>query len=79
MTAYRWVYDSHHLQTDCQEPGSAPEPYDRPNRVWATFTFYRGPGPQASQKQRVSHQTVHILFLANDRCLRDYDLVVAHC
>ena len=52
----------------------------------------RGPRPQAS------HQTVHILFLANiqlystectlaenidinnnDRCLRDYDLVVAHC
>ena len=28
--------------------------------------------------QRASHQTVHILFLANDRCLRDYDLVVAH-
>ena len=25
-----------------------------------------------------SHQTVHISFLANDRCLRDYDLVVAH-
>jgi len=20
-------YDSHHLQADCQEPGSAPEPY----------------------------------------------------
>ena len=39
----------------------------------------RGPGPQASHQQRASHQTVHILFLANDRCLRDYDLVVAHC
>jgi len=23
MTAYRRVYDSHHLQADCQEPGSA--------------------------------------------------------
>jgi len=22
-------YDSHHLQADCQEPGSAPEPYAR--------------------------------------------------
>jgi len=22
-----WVYDSSHLQADCQEPGSAPEPY----------------------------------------------------
>ena len=27
MTAHRRVYDSHHLQSDCQEPGSAPEPY----------------------------------------------------
>ena len=29
MAAYRWVYDSRHLQTDCQEPGSVPEPYAR--------------------------------------------------
>ena len=29
MAAYRRVYDSHHLQADCQEPGSAPEPYAR--------------------------------------------------
>ena len=27
MAAYRRVYDSCHLQADCQEPGSAPEPY----------------------------------------------------
>ena len=26
MAAYRRVYDLHHLQADCQEPGSAPEP-----------------------------------------------------
>jgi len=26
---YRRVYDSRHLQADCQEPGSAPEPYGR--------------------------------------------------
>ena len=37
MAAYRRVYDSRHLQADCQEPGSAPEPYVG-NRVWATFT-----------------------------------------
>jgi len=24
MAAYRRVYDLHHLQADCQEPGSAP-------------------------------------------------------
>jgi len=29
MAAYRRVYDSRHLQSDCQEPGSAPEPYAR--------------------------------------------------
>ena len=27
MPAYRRVYDSRHLQADCQEPGSATEPY----------------------------------------------------
>jgi len=39
MAAYLRVYDSHHLQADCQEPGSAAEPYTLGNRVWATFTF----------------------------------------
>jgi len=29
MAAYRQVYDSRHLQADCQESGSAPEPYAR--------------------------------------------------
>ena len=29
MAAYRRVYYSHHLQADCQEPGSAPEPCAR--------------------------------------------------
>ena len=29
MAAYRRVYDSRHLQADCQEPGAAPEPYAR--------------------------------------------------
>ena len=27
MAAYRRVYDSRHLQADCQEPVPAPEPY----------------------------------------------------
>ena len=27
MAAYHRVYDSRHVQADCQEPGSAPEPY----------------------------------------------------
>ena len=29
MATYRWVFDSRYLQADCQEPGSAPEPYAR--------------------------------------------------
>ena len=29
MAAYRRVYDSRHMQANCQEPGSAPEPYTR--------------------------------------------------
>ena len=29
MSAYLQVYDSHHLQADCQELGSAVEPYAR--------------------------------------------------
>jgi len=29
MAAYRHVYDSRHLQADCQEPGLDPEPYAR--------------------------------------------------
>jgi len=29
MAAYRRVDDARHLQADCQEPGSAPEPYAR--------------------------------------------------
>ena len=27
LVAALWVYDSRHLQADCQEPGSAVEPY----------------------------------------------------
>ena len=36
------------------------------------------PGSDLRWRQ-ASRQAVHILFLANDRCLRDYELVVAHC
>jgi len=41
MAACRRVYDSRHLQADCQEPG---DQFRNPtligNRVWATFTFF---------------------------------------
>jgi len=39
MAAYRRVYDSRHLQADCQEPGSTLK-LRNPTlgyRVWATF------------------------------------------
>jgi len=39
--AYRRVYDSRHLQADCQEPGSAPEPYARESSMGYFYLFYR--------------------------------------
>ena len=39
MAAYRRVYDSPHLQADCQEPDQLRDP-TLGNRVWATFTFF---------------------------------------
>ena len=36
-------------------------------------------GSRPSTEITAYHQTVSVLFLANDRCLQDYDLVVAHC
>jgi len=48
MAAYRRVYDSRHMQADCQEPGSAPEPYARQSSMGyfylfsAQRSFYRG-------------------------------------
>ena len=39
MAAYRLVYDSRHLQADCQELRSAPELYARQSSM-ATFIFY---------------------------------------
>jgi len=37
MSAYRRVYDSRHLLADCQEPGSAPEPYARQSSMGYLF------------------------------------------
>jgi len=39
MAAYRWVYDSRHLQADCQEAVSAPEPYARYSSMGYLSTF----------------------------------------
>ena len=40
MAAYRRVYDSRRLQGDCQEPGSAPEPYARRSSMGYLYHFY---------------------------------------
>jgi len=40
MAAYCRVYDSRHLQADCQEPGSAPEPYARQSSMGYLYLFY---------------------------------------
>ena len=41
MAAYRRVYDSRHLQADCQEPGSALEPYARQSSLgYLYFCFF---------------------------------------
>ena len=40
MAAYRRVYDSRHLQADCQEPGSALEPYARYSSMGYFYLFY---------------------------------------
>ena len=40
MVAFRRVYDSRQLQADCQEPGSAPEPYARQSSTGYLDLFY---------------------------------------
>jgi len=39
MAAYRGVFDSRHLQADCQNRDQLRN-LTLGNRVWATFTFY---------------------------------------
>ena len=44
MAAYRRIYDSRHLQADCQEPGSAPEPYARQSSMGYLYLYSEGKG-----------------------------------
>ena len=39
MATYRRVYDSRHLQADCQGPRSAPEPYARQSSMGHLYLF----------------------------------------
>ena len=54
MAAYCRVYDSRHLQADCQKPGSAPEPYAQQSSVGYLLHVCRN-----SQKERML--TRHLL------------------
>jgi len=51
MAAYRPVYDSRHLQADCQEPGSAPEPCARQSSMGYDYFAYNPiqPNPSADR------------------------------
>ena len=63
MAAYRRVYDSRHLQADCQEPRDQPRNPTLGSRIWATFTFmdidmdakFHIRGNRGSQVHRVVH------------------------
>ena len=60
MTAYRRVYNSRHLQADCQEPESAPEPYAQQSSMRYLYLFRALMKTSAATKPRVWKQpTVH--------------------
>jgi len=40
MATYRRVYDSRHMQADCQVPGSAPERYAQQSSMGDLYLFY---------------------------------------
>jgi len=67
MGAYRRVYDSRHLQTDCQERDQLRNP-TLGNRVWATFAFLIFKKDVFCnlfniQKLRASHDNLHLIML----------------
>ena len=57
MTAYRRVYDSRHLQADCQEPGSAQEPYARQSSMGYLFFTADAARYLESCKRMLMHTT----------------------
>jgi len=66
MAAYRRVYDSRHLQADCQEPGSAPELCARQSSMGYLYLF------------KELHQVVYIrqyfYVVADERRANNYSL-----
>ena len=59
MAAYRRVYDSHHPQADCQEPGSAREPY-----AWQSIMgyLYLWPARRPGTRYQTTCEIRHVPF-----------------
>jgi len=74
MTAYSRVYDSRHLQADCQEPGSAPEPYARQSSMGYLYLLPIGRCQVISQQNRsLWPGAVMVRMLARDTKGRGFD------
>ena len=68
MAAYCWVYDSVQLQAECQEPGSAAEPYARQSSTGYLFISI-GVSTQSSTvalyylyQKKIAHYSVTIIL-----------------
>ena len=70
MAAYRLVYDSRHLQVECQEPGSATEPY-------ATFTFDYTEADSGALAVRCVHVSV-VVCIGEGLLQRFHRIVAVH-
>ena len=64
MAAYRRVYDSRHLQADCQEPGSAPEPLRSVIEYGLPLPFYMLSPAHRSNAQRMCEWPLSPAFAA---------------
>jgi len=62
MAAYRRVYDSRHLQADCQEPESAPEPYARQSSTGCLYLF------STELKERIGVCALYIGSIGRGSC-----------
>jgi len=55
MAAYRRVYDSRHLQADCQEPGTTQEPYARQSSMGYLYLLPPASPPGAENCGQLLH------------------------
>ena len=69
---YRRVYDSHRLQADCQEPGSAPEPYARLSSMGYLYLLFTLP-----LRLMLSYVCAHAVLFADPRLIGTFEL--SHC